>query len=291
MTGLVASVIVPHYNDLRSLDRCLAALEAQTIGSERFEIIVADNNSPCGLDSVQAVVGDRARLVEVADPGAGPTRNGGAARAAAPVLAFTDCDCIPQPEWLAAGLTALETADIVGGKMTVLIEGGGRLTPAEAFELVFAFNNKNYVEQKHFTVTANLIVRKTDFDRVGPFRTGVSEDQEWCLRARQKGLRIVYAEQAVVGHPARHSWTDFIRKWQRLVAEQYQITSEWRLGHLRWLIKTWALPFSILAHLPRVLTSPCLSTRLERRAAAIALIRIRLWRFVEAHRVFLRSGG
>jgi GT2 family glycosyltransferase len=289
VSGLAATVVVPHYNDPISLDACLTAIEAQSFPREQFEIVVADNASPCGIDAVRAVVRDRARLVEVPEQGAGPTRNGGAAIALGPVLAFTDSDCIPSADWLAAGLRALEKTDIVGGRMTVLVAKGHRLTPAEAFELVFAFDNQTYVEKKHFTVTANLFVRKADFERVGGFRTGVSEDQEWCLRAKAMGLRIAYAADAEVGHPARTAWVDFIRKWRRLVDEQYLITREWRLGRLRWLVKSWGLPFSVLAHAPRILTSDRLSGPADRLAGLSALARIRMWRLVEAHKVLFRT--
>ncbi len=287
--SLAASVVVPHYNDPAGLDLCLTALEAQSFPRESFEIIVADNASPCGIEAVRAVVRDRAMLVEVPEQGAGPTRNGGAAVAHGEMLAFTDSDCVPAPGWLDAGLRALEKADIVGGKMTVLVDRSRKLTPAEAFELVFAFNNRLYVEQKHFSVTANLFVRNADFKRVGGFRIGVSEDQEWCLRARAMGLGITYAEDAEVGHPARTSWADLIRKWRRLVSEQYQITSEWKLGRLRWLAKSWVVPFSIIAHAPRILRSDRLVGGAERAAALSALAQLRLWRFIEAHRVMFKS--
>ena len=284
-----ASVVIPHYNDPAALDLCLTALEAQSVSRDRFEIIVADNASPCGIEAVRAVVRDRARLVEVPEQGAGPTRNGGAALAGGKWLAFTDSDCVPEPGWLEAGLRALQATDIVGGSMTVLVDRSRSLTPAEAFELVFAFDNRVYVEKKHFSVTANLFVRKADFERVGGFRTGVSEDQEWCLRARVMGLRIGYAEDARVGHPARTSWADFLRKWRRLVDEQYLITREWRFGRLRWFVKSWVLPFSIVAHMPRILKSARLRGASERIAAISALVRIRLWRLVEAHRVLFRA--
>ena len=286
--SLAASVVIPHYNDPAGLELCLKALEAQSFPRESFEIIVADNASPCGIDAVRAVVRDRARLIEVPEQGAGPTRNGGAAIAYGEVLAFTDSDCVPAPDWLEAGLRALEKADIVGGKMTVLVDRRRKLTPAEAFELVFAFNNRLYIEQKHFSVTANLFVRNADFKRVGGFRTGVSEDQEWCLRARAMGLGITYAEDAEVGHPARTSWAELIRKWRRLVSEQYLITREWKFGRLRWIAKSWGVPLSILAHAPRVLRSDRLSGSGERVAALSALARLRLWRFAEAHRVLFR---
>ena len=287
MTVPAASVIVPHYNDLAALDACLRALEAQTYPRGQFEIVVADNHSPCGIDAVREVIAGRAKLVNVSEQGAGPTRNGGAAAASGRLLAFTDCDCLPEPGWLGAGLAALDRADIVGGKMTVLVDRSRPLTAAEAFELVFAFDNRTYVEAKDFTVTANLFVRKADFERVGGFRVGVSEDQEWCLRAKRMGLRIAYADDAVVGHPARRTWGDFLKKWRRLVAEQYQITREWPFGRLRWMIKTWALPFSIIAHVPRVLASNRIDAG-SKPKALMALARIRLWRFAEAHRALFR---
>ena len=281
------SIVVPHRDDLRSLDRCLAALEAQTLPRDRFEIVVADNGSRAGIEAVRAVAGSRGRVVEVATPGAGPARNGGVAAARGEILAFTDCDCLPEPGWLEAGLRALEPEGIVGGRMTVLVEDETALTGVEAFERVFAFDNEDYVRNKHFSVTANLFVRTADFARVEGFRTDVSEDMEWCLRARDHGLRIVYAADAVVGHPARRTWPELRRKWERIIAEQHMLVRE-RSGTAAWLLRTWAVPLSILAHLPRALVSPRLSHRRDRIGAAAILVRLRAWRFIHAHAVMRR---
>ena len=79
--------------------------------------------------------------------------------------------------------------------MTVLVRAGQPKSGAEAFECVFAFDNRAYVLDKGFTVTANLFCSRALFEDVGPFLTGVSEDLEWCMRARSKGYRIGYAEQ------------------------------------------------------------------------------------------------
>ena len=70
------SVIVPHYDGLEDLQRCLAALERQTYPHEKMEIIVADNHSPCGFQTVETVVGGRAKLVDVSTRGAAAARNG-----------------------------------------------------------------------------------------------------------------------------------------------------------------------------------------------------------------------
>ncbi len=133
----------------------------------------------------QAIAG-RASLTIVGEKGAGPARNGGVAASNGAILAFTDCDCVPSPEWLTAGIAALERAPVVGGRMTV--STSECKSGAEAFESVFAFDNEDYVTRKGFTVTANLFCSRKTFDEVGPFRTGVSEDTEWCWRARDRGF-------------------------------------------------------------------------------------------------------
>ncbi|MGD9714766.1 MAG: glycosyltransferase family 2 protein, partial [Thermomicrobiales bacterium] len=151
------SVIVPHFNDLSRLDQCLEALCRQTIERDRFEIIVADNGPPSGRAEVDAAIAGRARLADAPIPGAGPARNAGVALSRGEILAFTDCDCIPAPGWLTAGVAALDAADLVGGGMKVLVADEGRMTGTEAFETIFAFNNRRYVEEEHFSITANLL--------------------------------------------------------------------------------------------------------------------------------------
>jgi glycosyltransferase involved in cell wall biosynthesis len=280
------SVIVPHYNDLARLSACLDALERQSLPRDRYEIIVADNGSPVGPDAVATAVAGRARLVFVATPGAGPARNGGVVAAEGRILAFTDSDCVPDDGWLAAGVEAVAPGTPVGGAMRVLVGDPRAMTGAEAYETVFAFDNETYVKARHFTVTANLFVLAEDFARVGDFRTGVSEDIEWCLRARDRGLALRYAGDAVVGHPARRTWPELRRKWERLMAERYALARE-REGRLHWLLWNWAIPLSTPASLLTLMRSRSVPRLRDRAKAAAILVRLRLCRLWWAHRVML----
>lgn len=283
------SVIVPHYDDLASLDRCLSALQNQTFPADRFEIIVADNASPIGVEAVQKTIAGRARLVSVAERGAGPARNGGVAAACGDILAFTDCDCIPAPQWLAEGVSALERDDFVGGGMRVLVDDAAHVTGAEAFELVFAFDNQAYVERKGFTVTANLFCPAALFAQVGGFRVGVSEDLEWSHRARDAGFRIGYAPAALVAHPARRDWSELSAKWRRLNAETFGIVTAHPRGRGRWLARSLLLPLSALAHTPRVLGSPHLTSPRQKLSALAMLYRLRVWRAVDSVGLLARA--
>src|SRR5580692_8311496 len=139
-TAMKVSVIVPHYNDLASLDLCLAALARQTFPAEEREIIVADNASPQGEAAVAKVIANRARLVIVPQKGAGPARNGGVAVSTGDILAFTDSDCVPEPHWLERGIAALAHCDFAGGRVDVLVGDPAHMSAAEAFERVFAFD-------------------------------------------------------------------------------------------------------------------------------------------------------
>jgi len=278
----IVSVIVPHYRDFERLGLCLEALQRQTYPSDRFEIIVADNGSPEGEAALTAAIRGRARQVIVPEKGAGPARNGGAALARGDILAFIDSDCIPEPEWLAEGVRALSGGDFAGGRVRVLVERENAPRPVEAFEAVFAFDNERYVKQLGFTVTANLFCPKALFEAVGGFRVGVSEDLEWSHRARAAGRRLVYAERAVVGHPARASWDELIRKWKRLNAETFALQAGRPGYRLRWLLRSSLLPASAIAHTPKVLTSPALSSWGQRWGALTVLYRLRFWRLVDA---------
>ncbi len=289
--GRDVSIVVPHYNDLASLGICLDALAIQTLPAERFEIIVADNRSPCGIGAVEALVAGRARVIDAPEKGAGPARNAGVAASARRLLAFTDCDCVPEPGWLEGGLTALEDADVVGGRMTVSVGSEAAMTGAEAFERVFAFDNRDYVETKGFSVTANLFTTRAVFDATGPFRNGVSEDLEWCRRAVGKGYCLAYAADAGVAHPARANWTQLKHKWRRLNRERFTLEAGTLGGKVKWAARTIALPLSIFAHVPKVAVSQNLPDAPARLRALATLTRLRLWRMSDSFALLVNGGA
>lgn len=270
------SVVIPHLNDLAGLKACIARLHFQTLPRERYEIVVADNGSEAALAEIEAAA-PGARVVRIAERGAGPARNGGVAASRHEVLAFTDSDCLPEASWLEEGLQALGSADFAGGAVTVSVHNPGKPTPSEAFEVVFAFDNRNYVETKGFSVTANLFTTRAVFEAVGGFRTSVPEDLDWCQRARAKGFRIVYAGRAIVAHPARSSWAALKRKWWRLTREALALDAEAGVTSGGLALKAATVALSPVAHAHRIFA--CTRLDLSSKLAALAvLIRLRLLR-------------
>lgn len=279
------SVIIPHFNDLDNLQECLILLACQTLPKHQFEIIVADNNSDCGLTKVQKTCGSGVTVVSAPIQGAGEARNAGVVASTGDALAFIDSDCRPSLNWLERGLAALAKSEMVGGHVDIVVEDSNHLTPVEAFEKVFAFDFKRYIEQEGYSGSGNMFVPRSIFTQVGGFRTGVSEDKDWGQRAGAMGFRWTYAPDVRVSHPARRDWEELQRKWSRISRETYLLLREQPFGRVRWILRSWLVLISPVFHLVSVITSPKLD-RFEDKLKAIAvLFRIRWWRFIHSYKI------
>ena len=203
------SVIVPVFADEPALRRCLRALEAQSYPAALYEVVVVDNGGNPRIDRIARRF-RRVRLVREEAAGAYAARNRGAAVARGEVLAFTDADCIPEHGWLERAVAALEHAPrcgLVAGRIDVFARDPRRPRPSELYETAAAFRQKDYVERWRFGATANLITRRGVFESVGGFdgRLRSLGDREWGARVFRAGYELVYADDAVVRHPARVS--------------------------------------------------------------------------------------
>lgn len=270
-----AALIIPHYNDVARLKRCLDALMPQLDG--RVELVVVDNASTDDLSPVTAAH-PRLRIVTETRKGAAEARNRGVAETTAPHLFFLDADCLPAPDWLDSAFAVRGLADVVGGAVTVFDETPPPRSGAEAFETVFAFQNRYYIERKGFSVTANLLTRRDIFEATGPFDESVSEDLDWCHRARALGYQLSYAEELRVSHPSRSDWAALRKKWRRLTHELFGVNGTGATGRAKWALKALAQPLVALSEARAVLRHPALRDGGERRAALVMLVRLRLLR-------------
>lgn len=270
-----AVVIIPHYNDTVRLLRCLDALMPQMAAlAGRAAVVVVDNRSTEPLDAVRAA---HPGLPIVTEPqrGAAAARNRGVAETGAALLFFLDADCVPDPDWLATAFDVADRGDLVGGAITVFDETPPPRTGAQAFETVFAFDNRGYIEKQGFSVTANLLTRRDVFAAVGGFVTGVSEDLDWCHRATAAGFTLAHAGGLRVAHPTRSDWPALEKKWRRITEEGFALGDGSAASRLKWGLRGIAMPLSVVAHALRVLRCPRLRGPGERAAALITLARLR----------------
>jgi glycosyltransferase involved in cell wall biosynthesis len=202
------SVVVSTYQRARLLPDLVAALEAQTLDRSAFEVLITDNGA---TDDTASVLDDLQRRSPLAMNVLHAERNRGAAagrnlawRAArAPIVAFTDDDCKPQPKWLEAGLEAMEGARIVVGRTG---------PPADQEELAAApFARVPVVNEPRFFETCNVLYHRSDLEAQGGFeeRLSTGEDTDLALRIVPDGKQgVVFADEAVVLHDVRPS--DFV---------------------------------------------------------------------------------
>lgn len=200
------SVVVPTRNRPSQLAGCLGALAALDLPAGGFETIVVDDGSDDPLDSLVGHWRDRLELtlVRVSARGPAAARNAGIERARAPLLASTDDDCRPRPDWLRALVARLETTPdaLVGGRTVNGLPGNPFAAASQLIvDLVYAHYNAE-PERGRFLASNNLAVRADALRRAGGFDPAfrTSEDRELCDRWLARGGRILLAAEAVVEH-------------------------------------------------------------------------------------------
>lgn len=272
------SVIVPHFEQAELLRACLRSLDAQTLSKTDFEVIVVDNNSSCDLFDIRAEFPSFKFLSE-SKQGAAHARNAGIDAARGENFAFIDADCTAAPDWLENGLKKLGSSPLFGGEIFVTAERPKSPTPVEAFERIFAFHQRTYIERKRFSVTANLFATRATVEKIGPFHNGIAEDLEWCHRAAALGFHLAFNDTSIVRHPARKTWDELVSKWERLTLERWNgFGGRSLIRRVRWAGLVVATALSPAPHFVSVLFSNRVSGWKNKIGAATVLLRIRLWR-------------
>jgi mycofactocin glycosyltransferase len=211
-TPPLVSVIIPVRDRQEQLTACLLSLERLRHPADRLEVIVVDDGSAVPVAAPAGI-----RVIRSGRP-AGPAaaRNLGAGAAGGDVLAFLDSDCAAEPDWLEALLP--EFAD------PVVAAAGGRVRAARQSTWLERYDavrspldlGRRYaqVRPRHpvsYLVTANLLVRRTDFARLRGFDPDLrcGEDVDLAWRLVEAGRRVVYQPLGAVLHEHRSRLGEF----------------------------------------------------------------------------------
>lgn len=234
----LVSVVIATRNRQRLLEQTLLALGQQTLGRDRIEILVADNGSTDGtaaaVAAAAAVVGAPCiRYLAVATPGKSHAVNRALELARGEVIALTDDDVRPEPQWLEALCTALSDtgADFVAGRILPdwEVPPPAWMSPAMYGVLGIPDNGDERIaidpqQQRVVPIGANMAVRASVVARIGGLRTDLGklegtlrtgEDHEFFLRMLDAGCRGVYEPRARVRHWVPESRMDrgYCRRW------------------------------------------------------------------------------
>jgi glycosyltransferase involved in cell wall biosynthesis len=205
------SVIIPVYNNERTLGACLRALGATSLPRDQYEIITVDDGSTdTSLDVAQRF---GARSVRQAHKGAPAARNTGARAAHGPWIAFTDADCLPSRNWLRFLLDRVSKnrSPVAWGAAGKTVGHASRSAAARFVDMTGGLDAETYLRHPRYpwAPTCNVIYRREVFESLGGFDDRYA-NYEYCdlhLRVRRAAAaEFRYEPRAIVLHQHRSSW-------------------------------------------------------------------------------------
>ncbi len=217
--GKSVSIIIPTFNGAGRIGNCLRALASQAaaIGAE---ILIVDDGSADRTNEVvawyQAACGANIRLIQQKNAGPAAARNRGAMEARAPIIVFTDDDCVPRPGWLTALLEPFDDQEIVGVKgiyCTLQPSLVARFVQREYEEKYRRMARHRYID---FIDTYSAAYRRDRFLEMNgfdmSFPVACAEDVELSYRMSGRGWKMRMVPQAVVGHTHPDTLTGYLKK-------------------------------------------------------------------------------
>jgi GT2 family glycosyltransferase len=224
------AVVVPSHDRPGRLRFLLNALEEQTLDPARFEVVVAHDSSDPETEELLAghplaARGTLRHLTFPPGPGPAAKRNAAWRAASAPLVAFTDDDCRPPPEWLER---LLEACDRAPG---AVVQGATSPDPDESMLLHVSpgVRTQEVDPPTVWAQTCNIGYPRSVLERLGGFdeRLPVAsgEDTDLAARARAAGVGFAAAGQARTYHAVV------------VLSPRRRIEATWRWQHLAGVVK------------------------------------------------------
>jgi len=199
------SVVFATRNRPRRVEDLLEALRRQEVpAGTSFEVVAVDDGSTDETHALlerAAAEGDLDLRVVRHDSPRGPAaaRNAGWRAARAPLVAFTDDDCVPTPGWLAEGLKA------AWGESQPIVQGRTEPLSSELDDLGPFSRTMQVTEKGPYYQTCNIFYPRATLERLDGFddekySVAAGEDADLAWRAIEAGVPVEFAPDALVYH-------------------------------------------------------------------------------------------
>ncbi|HSP97335.1 MAG TPA: glycosyltransferase, partial [Candidatus Dormibacteraeota bacterium] len=235
------SVVICAYNAERTMAPCLEALQALRYPNHEV-IVVNDGSTDATLEIARRY--PWARLISHENRGLSAARNTGIAAATGALIAFTDSDCVVDPDWLTYLAWSFTNPDVAA-------VGGPNLPPAEeertAACVAAAPGGPTHVllddETAEHIPGCNMAFRREALARIDgfdPLFRAAGDDVDVCWRLQDAGLRIGFSPAAMVWHFRRNTVRAYLSQQggygaaEALLAQKHPYRFN-LLGQSRWL--------------------------------------------------------
>ncbi len=202
----MVSVVICAYNAERTMRACLESL--RKIDYPNREVIIVDDGSQ---DSTAQIAMDfpEFRLIRQPNKGLSVARNVGMQAARGDIIAYTDSDCVVDPDWLTLMLRAMEDGRFDGC-------GGPNYAPHEnewvAACVAASPGAPCHVltadDQAEHLAGCNMVFRKAALLAIGGFDrqfTSAGDDVDICWRLLDAGYSLGFSPAAFVWHFRRNT--------------------------------------------------------------------------------------
>jgi GT2 family glycosyltransferase len=207
------SVVVCVYNGERTIDSCLASLEK--LNYPNYEVLVVNDGSTDGTRQIAEGYA-YIRMIHQENKGLSEARNVGIRAATGEIIAFTDADCMADPDWLTHLVARFQSSEFAA-------VGGPNLTPADdsfvASCVAVSPGAPTHVllddEVAEHIPGCNMAFRREALEAIDgfdPIFRAAGDDVDLCWRLQNKGYKIGFSAAAVVWHFRRNTIRDYIKQ-------------------------------------------------------------------------------
>jgi GT2 family glycosyltransferase len=195
------SVIVPAYNAEATIDDCVRSLLELRYPADKIELRIVENGSDDGTSDALSRYRDRIVLMHERKRGAGAARNAGIAGTTADVVAFTDADCVVDPQWLEQLVLPLHDPSVAVAGGTISARRSGNEIERFGEEI---HDHRRAIEELRppYAISMNWASRREVLHELGGFdeRFMRGQDVDLSYRAIEAGYELAFAEGAVIYH-------------------------------------------------------------------------------------------
>jgi GT2 family glycosyltransferase len=260
------TVIVPTYQRVKDLARCFAALQQQARQPDEVIVVVRDSDAET-WDFLQSF--DAASLslksVTVTVPGVIAAMNLGVSVASGDLLAFTDDDAAPHPDWLQrleAHFLANDRVGGVGGRDLIqrtelwfegeratvgLLQWHGRLI-GEHHRGVGAAREVDVLKGVNMSFRRSVFADRQFDQRLRGTGAQVHFEVAFCLELRREGWSLIYDPAILVDHYIAQRFDEDQREQFNAIACANAVHNETLalLEHLSWFQQIVFLLWAVL---------------------------------------------